>query len=105
VLLGDVVAGGGINYTFTREPVDVQQQLRILYTTPATIPHPLVANKRIPTAIREKITKAFISLAADPANAKLFDTIQIPQPVAASADDYQVLKDLHLEKFVVKSVE
>ncbi|WP_347986282.1 phosphate/phosphite/phosphonate ABC transporter substrate-binding protein [Methylomonas sp. AM2-LC] len=105
VLLGDVVAGGGVNNTFIREPLDVQQQLRILYRTPETIPHPLVANRRIPAAVREKITKAFISLAADPANATLFNAIQIPQPVVANASDYEALKNLHLENFVVKSVE
>ncbi len=102
VLLGDVAAGGGINNTFQREPKDVSDQLQVLYVTPKTAPHPLAVNPRIPEAVRIKVLETFIQLATDPANAALFDAIQMPIPVPADyARDYHSLEALGLEKFAV----
>ena len=102
VVMEDVVAGGGVNNTFDREPADIHDQLRILYVTPGFSPHPLMANPRISEALRAKVTASFIALAADPANAALFDAIQMPKPVAADyGRDYLALEKLGLEKFTV----
>ena len=102
VVMEDVVAGGGVNNTFDREPADVRDQLRILYVTPGFAPHPLMANPRISAALRAKVTASFIALAADPTNAALFDAIQIPKPMAANyRRDYLALEKLGLEKFTV----
>lgn len=102
VLLQDVPAGGGVNNTFEREPADIRNQLRVLYTTPQSAPHPLAAHPRVAEAVRSKVTAAFIQLAADPANAKLFDAIQMPKPVSADYQrDYQALETLGLDKFFV----
>ncbi len=102
VLLGDVAAGGGVNNTFLREPKDVNDQLQVLYVTPKTAPHPLAVNPKIPEAVRSKIVAAFMQLAADPANAELFDAIQMPIPVQADySRDYQALEALGLDKFAV----
>ena len=106
VLLGDASAGGGVNNTFEREPADVRDQLRILYVTPQSAPHPLAANPRVPKAVRAKVLASFIKLAADPANAALFDAVQIPKPVPADyARDYQSLEALGLDKFAVTGSE
>jgi phosphonate transport system substrate-binding protein len=102
VVMADVDAGGGVNNTFDREPADIHDQLRILYETPGFAPHPLMANPRISEALRAKVTASFIALAADPANAALFDAIQMPKPVAADyGRDYLALEKLGLEKFTV----
>jgi phosphonate transport system substrate-binding protein len=100
--MDDVVAGGGVNNTFEREPTDIHDQLRVLYETPGFAPHPLMANSRISEALRAKVTASFIALAADPANAALFDAIQMPKPIAADyGRDYLALEKLGLEKFTV----
>ncbi|MEY3807685.1 MAG: hypothetical protein RI893_661 [Pseudomonadota bacterium] len=102
VLLQDVSAGGGVNNTFQREPDDVRDQLQILYVTPPTAPHPLAASSTISEAVRAKVISAFIKLATDPANAELFDAIQMPMPVPADyVRDYQSLEALGLDKFAV----
>lgn len=106
VLLNDVPAGGGINKTLKQEPADIQDQLRVLYTTPPTIPHPLAASQRLSEEIRTKISNALITLAADPANKVLFDTIQIPKPVPVDLkNDYQSLESLGLERYFVEGSE
>lgn len=105
ILMGDADAGGGINFTFEREPEDVRSQLQILYTTPPATPHPIAAHKRVPETIREKFISAFISLAKSPENAKLFDAIQIPHPIAAGLDDYKNLESLKLDKLASHDTE
>ncbi len=102
VLIGDAMAGGGVNNTFEREPADVRDQLRILYVTPQSAPHALEANPRIPKAVRNKVIASFIKLSKDPANAAFFDGIQIPKPVPADySRDYKPLEVLGLDKFAV----
>jgi len=102
VLLGDAIAGGGVNNTFEREPADVREQLRILYVTPQSAPHALGANPRITKAVRDKVITSFIQLSKDPANAALFDAIQMPKPIQADySRDYKPLEALGLDKFAV----
>ncbi len=98
VALGDVLAGGGIKNTFTREPLDIQQQLRVLYTTPRYAPHPLAAHPRIPIKIRQEISAAFIKLANDSTNKKIFVSIQMTKPIEANYQkDYKVIEKLKFE--------
>lgn len=103
VLLGDVVAGGGVNNTLRREEESVQQQLKVFYTTPKFAPHPFSAHPRIAEAVRNQVAKSFVLLAADPANAALLNEIQIPNPVPADyLKDYKPLEALNLDSFFVK---
>ncbi len=98
-----MLRGGGVNNTFKREPEDIQEQLKILYTTPQTAPHPIAAHPRVAEAVRTLVEEAFLKLATDPANNKLLDAIQIPQPVHANyVRDYQVLETMNLDAFFVK---
>ena len=103
IVLGDVVAGGAVNNTLQREEPSVQKQLKVFYTTPKFAPHPFSAHPRVPEAVRKQVAKTFLQLAADPANAALFNEIQIPKPVAADyVKDYQPLEALNLDSFFVK---
>jgi len=102
VLRNGTQAGGGVNNTFQREPEELRASLRVLYTTPAVAVHPFASHPRIPGAIREKVTKAFLGMAEDRTLRPLLDGIQVPKPVRADyARDYLPLKKLGLEKLVV----
>ena len=102
ILLNDVSAGGGVNNTFEREPIDVQEQLKILYVSPTWAPHPLAVHQRITPELQHKIMQAFFKLAENRDNDELFNAIQIPKPVAADySRDYQPLELLDLNKFAV----
>ena len=102
ILVNDTIAGGGVNNTLQRETEAVKQQLRVLYTTPKSAPHPFSAHPRINKAVRKQMTTAFVQLGADPANAELLNAVQLPKPVPADySKDYQRLEGLKLEKFFV----
>lgn len=99
VALGEVAAGGGINNTFEKEPLDIQDQLRVLYITPKYAPHPLAAHPRVSKKIREQISTTLISLANAFENKEVFKGIQMSKPVIANyAKDYQLIEKLKLEK-------
>ena len=98
----DVVAGGGVNNTFHREPESLRGELRVLWETPAYASHPLSAHPRVPAALREAVTSAFLALGADPKTRPLLEKVLLPVPVAADyVRDYQPLEKLGLEEFVV----
>lgn len=103
VIIGDVVAGGGVNNTLERENPSVRDQLRILHETPGYTPHPFVAHPRVARPLREAVIAAFLRLGDSESGRKLLDGIQIPSPIRADyARDYALLEWLQIEKFVVK---
>lgn len=104
VITGDALAGGGVNNTFNREPEEIKSQLKILYETPSFMPHPFVANPRIPLSEQNAVKNAFISMKSNPATADLLNKVQIPDPIEVNyKKDYLPLEKLKLEKFVVNS--
>ena len=104
VILGKAAAGGAVNTTLMRESADIRAQLRVLYKTPPSAPHPLSAHPRGPARDRRAIQTAVLRLGADPANRELLQDVLLPQPVKADyRKDYQALEKLGLEKFVVPS--
>lgn len=101
VILGDVVAGGGVNYTLDREPQSVRDKLRILYTTSSYTPHPFSAHPRVPKEVREAVINSFIDLSVTEQGQSMLDLIQIPKPVRVYyTSDYAQLETLGLERFV-----
>jgi len=103
VLVGDYIAGGGVNNTLKRESPVLQNQLRILYETQKITPHPIAAHPRVPTQIRQAVARTFVELGKDPSMAEQLDRIQIPQPMEVSYErNYQKLENLGLEKFLEK---
>ncbi|WP_210546493.1 phosphate/phosphite/phosphonate ABC transporter substrate-binding protein [Rhodoferax sp. PAMC 29310] len=102
VLIGESAAAGVIKTTLEMEPPDVQNDLRVVYTTPALSPHPVAAHPRVPVAVRNKIIETLLSLAANPETKSVMRNIQIPNPVRADYDvDYAPLEALGIEKYVI----
>ena len=102
VILGDVAAGAGVNVTFARERAEVRDELRVLYETPGTAPHPLCAHPRIPADLREAVTRAVLELGKNDNGRILLKRIDILQPVRATyARDYRPLEKLDLKKYTV----
>ncbi len=99
VLMGDAAAAGGANTTFNRESRTLRNELRLLYETPASMPHPLAAHPRVPEQVREAVITTLLRMAQDPETQPLLDEIQIPHPVRADyIRDYQPLEALDLEQ-------
>jgi ABC-type phosphate/phosphonate transport system, periplasmic component len=102
VILGKAQAGGGVNNTFLRQPEEVKRELRILYETPPTAPHPFSVHPRVPKEVRDKVKRAILDMANEPSMKALLDRVQMPNPVPADyARDYKPLEKLNLEKYVV----
>lgn len=100
VILGTVAGGGGVNLTLARERPETRNELRVLYETPGTSPHPLCAHPRIPGALQQRVIEAVLRMAEDDDGLAALKLIDIPQPVRASyARDYQSLEKLQLEKY------
>lgn len=101
VILGTAAAGGGLEQTLEFEPPEVRAELRVLYTTPPTPSHPIVAHPRVNPAVVARVADAFRAAAADPANGKLLQLIQFTQPKRTDLRDYLPLQQLQLERYVV----
>ena len=98
VVLGKTSAGGGVLSTLKGQKADIQDRLRVLYTTRNMAPHPLTAHPRVPKAHRE----AILDLAWTEEGKVLVGRIPMKQPGIAKLEDYQVLKDWGLDKYYVE---
>lgn len=103
VVLGEADAGGGILATYALLEPSVRDRLRILYETEHFPPHPLSAHPRLPAALREQITEAFLALAATPEGAPLVREIPMKQPGPTRYEDYAALARLGLDAFYVEN--
>ncbi len=105
VLTGEAMAAGGIVSTLKAETPTVQQQLKVLYETPAVPPHPLVAHPRVPMALQRCLTEQLTrtDLPAD-IKAQLAEVLMPAPVVAVYARDYQPLEKLALEAYVVHNL-
>jgi len=102
VLAGDSAAAGVVKTTLEKEALDVQQSLRILYTTPGLSPHPLAVHPRVPASQRGDIVAAMMDMASNPELQPLLAAIQMPKPQAANyVRDYAPLEKLRIENYVV----
>jgi len=101
VLIGRAKAGGAVRNTLEREPAEVRDQLRVLYETPAVLPHPVVVHPRVPVQVRLALQAAFLELAGRKDAKAMLAGIQIPAPTRATYADYASLEQLNLERYVV----
>lgn len=101
VINGDVEAGGAVTSTLAREPQEVREKLRILYTTAGFVPHPVAAHPRVPPKLRAQVVAALLQLETDASGRTLLENVQLSKPVPVTyARDYKPLESLNLRKFV-----
>lgn len=104
VVKGEAMAAGGVGSTLAAETPEIQSQLRVLYETPATAPHPLVAHPRVSAEQRRCISDQLTATDLPQATRDLLAEIQMPKPIRAVYNrDYQPLEKLALESYVVHS--
>jgi phosphonate transport system substrate-binding protein len=101
VAIQQVAAGGGVNNTLRREPQELRDMLRVVYSTPGYPAHPFSARRDLPAAETDRLVQAWLALAADPKAAPLLNAVQLPKPVASDHQhDYQPLQQLQLQQLV-----
>lgn len=102
ILNGSVAAGGGVNNTLNEESDAIKAQLRILYQSPPSASHPLVAHPRVSAKQVLEIQSALLSLKKETGGELLLKQIRMPDPVLANYEsDYLPLEKLKMEKYVV----
>ncbi|VAW68113.1 hypothetical protein MNBD_GAMMA09-2427 [hydrothermal vent metagenome] len=102
VLLGRAAASGGVYRTLHKERAEVQNNLRVIYESPSTITHAIVAHPDVPAEVRESVQKTILSLTESEEGKVMLRHIFLPQPVAADFKrDYKPLKSLKLDSYVV----
>ena len=89
VILGEAIAGGGVNKTLDNE-------------SPGYRSHPVIASPQLPPAIRKLILERFLALSHTEAGRVLLAGVHLNEPIAVSyQQDYRPLERLGLEKLVV----
>lgn len=99
VLLGVTAAGGGVEKTLRRQPLEYIKALRIIYTTQGVAPHPLAVHPRVPEPVVTAVKDALLSLGETQAGKAMLAKIPIKQIGVASMQDYLPLKELNLERY------
>lgn len=95
VQMGKFIAGGGVVRTLERESPLLQEQLRIIYTTPGIKPHPLMAHPNVSLAIRQSIQESILRLDLNENGKTLLKNINLQKPVVADySRDYQPIEKL-----------
>lgn len=102
VLAGDSAAAGVVKTTLEQEPQDVQNNLRVLYTTPVLTPHALAAHPRVPLAVRNGVVETLLDTLSSPDTKAALAVTQMPHPVRANyRRDYAALERMNIEKYVL----
>ena len=100
VVLGQSVAGGGVNLSLAREPAALRDKLRVLYKTEAVPAHPIAVHPRVPPAICKALVDAITALSTEPKGRELLRGIPLTQPVEADyGRDYRFLEERGLMKY------
>ncbi|MBF0281822.1 MAG: phosphate/phosphite/phosphonate ABC transporter substrate-binding protein [Zetaproteobacteria bacterium] len=103
VLLGDAAAGGGVQKTFNSQAPQIRDNLLIIHQTTPVAPHPIMVHPRVNAVQADKVKQALLHLGSTDVGKVMLANIPMKQIGEATMADYEPLKQLHLERFVVES--
>jgi phosphonate transport system substrate-binding protein len=98
VILGKADAGAVLDSFLVKEPSELSDQIKIIFTTEPISPHPLSAHPRIPQAVRDIVTKAILNFDKDGEGQAILQVIKMPDPKPVNCDlDYKNLENMDME--------
>ena len=100
VINGFTDAGGSVQKALSEQPAKIRDSLRVLHRTQDLPSHPVAVHKRVPPEVRESVRRALIDLGKTEAGRLLLDKVPMSEPVAASNEDYHVLRTLKLDSYL-----
>ncbi|MBI5329114.1 MAG: phosphate/phosphite/phosphonate ABC transporter substrate-binding protein [Betaproteobacteria bacterium] len=101
ILMGEAMAGGGVNATLETEPSALRSRIKVLYATPGVAPHPLAAHPRVPKADRDKVVQALLRMNQEASGRTLLERAELEGiQLADYVRDYQSLELLKLERYM-----
>ena len=101
VVLGKAEAAGGVQKTLNQQPEAIRKQLRVLYKTSETAPHPFAVHPRVPAEVRAKVQNALLQFSQSSEGKDLFANIPMKKVGVASMKDYAPLMKMGLDEFYV----
>lgn len=87
-------AGGGVVKTLEKTDLLIQNQLRILWTSPPYIPHPIAAHSRIPQPVVDKLFAAMSTMHLDPQGKVLLEELKFKGIELAEDHEYDAIRAL-----------
>ncbi|MCK0121804.1 phosphate/phosphite/phosphonate ABC transporter substrate-binding protein [Loktanella sp. F6476L] len=100
-ILHETDAASGVMGTFNRQEDEIKEKLRILHRTQEVAPHPVVVHPRVPLDVQEAVRAAFLKLGESEEGQALLAQIPIRQIAVATEIDFEPLRDLNLNDYVV----
>tara|TARA_R110002095_G_scaffold186612_2_gene163856 strand:- start:1571 stop:2521 length:951 start_codon:yes stop_codon:yes gene_type:complete len=100
VIMGTVIAGGGVQNTLLQQPDAILNKLRVLYTTNTVPSHSISAHPRVSPPVQAAIQQAFLDLGNDKKGRQLLANIPMKKIGPATISDYEPIKNLNLETFL-----
>lgn len=98
VTMGKVPAGVTLDSDLEREPTEIKNQLKIIMLTPKMAPHPVSVHPRVPKALQEKMTDAFLKLSKDPQGLDLLKNARIGETTrSVYGRDYKELESVNYD--------
>ncbi|WP_198950964.1 phosphate/phosphite/phosphonate ABC transporter substrate-binding protein [Actibacterium pelagium] len=101
VILKQVAAAGGVMGTFRSQPIEISEQLRVLYETARVPPHPISVHPRVPKHVREAVEAAFLDLWKSGYGREILEQVPILEAVPTSLKEYKPLSAMGLDEFIV----
>lgn len=99
VVLGETVAGGGVQKTLSQQKPEIRDALRMLYRTGPVPSHPFSAHPRVPRGVSGVVGDALLAMGAEEQGRRLLAKVPIERIGVASMEDYRELADLGLGRF------
>lgn len=97
VAQGSFAAGGGIKRTLEAIDPAIANQLRILSTTPAYVPHAFAAHPRVTAEDLDKIMAAMRSLDQDEAGRRVLEPLSFKGIEAGTDKDWDEIRKLRID--------
>ena len=85
-------AGGGVIKTLEQIDPAIQDQLRILWTSPPYTPHPIAAHARVPQEVVKKLLGAMSAMHLDPQGKALLEGVKFKGIVPAEEHEYDEIR-------------
>ncbi|MFZ3231422.1 MAG: phosphate/phosphite/phosphonate ABC transporter substrate-binding protein [Pseudobdellovibrio sp.] len=98
VVRGYADAAGGVTRTFAQLKPELASELRVLYKTAEVVPHPFVANNRIPKDVSAKVAAALIATCSSSEGKPLCEELGMKEIILAGDPEWQSLRDRYIKK-------
>lgn len=101
VVTGRTVAGGGVMQTLARQPAEIKELMRVIYTTTGVPPHPILVHPRVAKEVREAVQQTLLAMGRNEAGRAALTRVPISRIGVASAEDYKIISKQNLSAFYV----